>query len=90
MHASTPRRGVSTCRVGYPEAIDCLHGRLAEAELPERISIATRRYAKRQVTWFRHQLKGPGMMLDASQPPDVLARELLSGYRAAVEQDGRR
>ena len=70
--------------VGYPEAIRALHGELEGDALVDAITTATRRYAKRQETWFRHQLKGPVMMLDASQPPDALARAILSGYRAAI------
>ena len=68
--------------VGYAEVVECLRGERDEAELEEAIIVATRRYAKRQATWFRHQLKGPVLVLDASQPPDALAQAMLSGYRA--------
>jgi tRNA dimethylallyltransferase len=70
--------------VGYAEVIDHLRGRLSAAELLPAIVTATRRYAKRQETWFRHQLAGPVLMLDASREPGVLAQEVLSGYRAAT------
>lgn len=39
--------------IGYREIVMFLHGKLAEAELPERIITVTRQYAKRQRTWFR-------------------------------------
>ncbi|MBI5177830.1 MAG: tRNA (adenosine(37)-N6)-dimethylallyltransferase MiaA [Nitrospinae bacterium] len=38
--------------VGYSQIVQCLNGELAEDALKERITIATRQYAKRQFTWF--------------------------------------
>jgi tRNA dimethylallyltransferase len=42
--------------VGVPELSAHLRGELALAEAVRRAQQATRRYAKRQTTWFRHQL----------------------------------
>jgi tRNA dimethylallyltransferase len=39
--------------IGYQQTCDFLAGRLPEAELASAITIATRQYAKRQMTWFR-------------------------------------
>ena len=69
--------------VGYREVVEMLGGRLPAAELEEDITVSTRRYAKRQDTWFRHQLEEPVLVLDGTRPPEALARDLLSGYRAA-------
>jgi tRNA dimethylallyltransferase len=69
--------------LGYGEVLLMLEGRLEAANLAEAIDAATRRYAKRQETWFRHQLRGPVAWLDASREPGALADEVLSGYRAA-------
>jgi len=41
--------------IGYAEAIDLIEGRLTEAQAVERTTVRTRRLAKRQRTWFRHQ-----------------------------------
>lgn len=41
---------------GYGAIRDLVHGRESPARARERIVIATRQYAKRQRTWFRHQL----------------------------------
>lgn len=63
--------------VGYREVVQYLRGTLAAAHLPEAIVTATRRYAKRQVTWFRHQLLGhPVITLDATDSPATLARRI--------------
>jgi len=70
--------------VGYREVVAHLTGALPAAELPEAIAAATRQYAKRQETWFRHQLRGPVRWLDAAAEPEALAREVLAGYRAAA------
>jgi tRNA dimethylallyltransferase len=64
--------------VGYRETIAYLRGALSEEQLPEAIASATRRYAKRQDTWFRHQLlNAPVVTLDASDPVEVLARRIV-------------
>jgi tRNA dimethylallyltransferase len=42
--------------VGYDEALDLLGGGLTRAEAETRTSLRTRQLAKRQRTWFRHQV----------------------------------
>jgi tRNA dimethylallyltransferase len=81
--AGVPPDAPGLSGVGYREVVAHLGGALAAADLAAAISAATRRYAKRQETWFRHQLRGPVTRLDASAAPDALAREVLSRYRAA-------
>jgi len=43
--------------VGYDEALELLAGRLTRAEAEERTNLRTRQLAKRQRTWFRHQVE---------------------------------
>jgi tRNA dimethylallyltransferase len=43
--------------IGYAEAFAVLRGELTEAEAKERTIVRTRQLSKRQMTWFRHQLK---------------------------------
>ena len=43
--------------VGYKEVIAHLEGRLSRDEMNEEAIRNTRRYAKRQLTWFRHREK---------------------------------
>ena len=63
--------------VGYRETVAHLRGEIPAADLAEAIAASTRRYAKRQDTWFRHQLRGaPVVTLDADDPPDALARRI--------------
>ncbi|HYT81856.1 MAG TPA: tRNA dimethylallyltransferase, partial [Gemmatimonadales bacterium] len=76
--------------VGYREVVAMLQDRLPAAELREAIVIATRRYAKRQETWFRNQLpsgnekreSGNVWTLDATEAPERLADRILARWRS--------
>ena len=39
--------------LGYKEVVDYLNGIYTREEMVEKIKMETRRYAKRQLTWFR-------------------------------------
>ncbi len=82
--AGVPPDAPGLSGVGYREVVLHLSGQLAGAELPGAIAAATRRYAKRQETWFRHQLRGAVAQVDAGGPPEAVARQLLALYRAAT------
>ncbi|HET7039270.1 MAG TPA: tRNA (adenosine(37)-N6)-dimethylallyltransferase MiaA [Gemmatimonadales bacterium] len=69
--------------VGYREVVQTLQGRLAPADLEAAIVTATVRYAKRQETWFRHQLTGDVVTLDATGEPAVLAAEIAARWERA-------
>ena len=43
--------------IGYKEVIDYLHGETTLEECKELIKKRTRNYAKRQVTFFKHQFE---------------------------------
>lgn len=43
--------------IGYRQALECLAGRLDPAAAREQVTTATMQYAKRQMTWFRHQAR---------------------------------
>jgi len=62
--------------IGVREAVAVLQGRRDAAMLADDIIIGTRQYAKRQETWFRHQLAGERITLDATRGPDALATEI--------------
>ncbi len=70
--------------VGYREVVAYLvERRGTRDELPEAIAQSTRQYAKRQETWFRHQLPGDVLVLDAVRPPDELADDILRAWNAS-------
>lgn len=67
--------------IGIREAIDYLHGRLPRESVAEAVATSTRQYAKRQQTWFRHQLGGPVLALDATRGPEKVAGEILEQWK---------
>ena len=62
--------------VGIREAVEYLHGRRPRESVAEAIAVSTRQYAKRQETWFRHQLGVELVTLDATRSPEKLAGEI--------------
>jgi tRNA dimethylallyltransferase len=69
--------------IGIREAVEYLHGLRARGSVAEAIATGTRQYAKRQQTWFRHQLAGSVVTLDATRPPEKLAAEIASLWQKA-------
>lgn len=67
-------RGVTARRaIGYAQAIDQLAGRASEAEAIEQSSVLTRRFARRQVSWFRRY---PNVLWLEHDDPDRVERAL--------------
>ena len=66
--------------IGIREAVECLHGSRPRETVAEAITISTRQYAKRQQTWFRHQLEGEVLTVDATRSPDRLAAEIAEAW----------
>jgi tRNA dimethylallyltransferase len=62
--------------IGIREAVEYLHGHRPRDTVAEAITVGTRQYAKRQETWFRHQLSGRVVTLDATRSPEKLACEI--------------
>ena len=62
--------------IGIREAVEYLHGMRPRETVAEAIAVGTRQYAKRQQTWFRHQLGGSVITLDATRSPEKLAAEI--------------
>ena len=62
--------------IGIREAVEYLHGVRPHESVAEAIAVGSRQYAKRQETWFRHQLGGSVVTLDATRSPEKLAAEI--------------
>ena len=50
--------------IGYKEMTEYLRGECTLAEATEKIKLASRRYAKRQLTWFRHEVGAKTVYMD--------------------------
>jgi tRNA dimethylallyltransferase len=57
--------------IGYKEWRAYFEHGISESEVKERIVVATRQYAKRQYTWFRHQFKALWFNLDEQNENDL-------------------
>lgn len=72
--------------VGYREMADHLEGAISLDEAIERTRVATRQYARRQRTWFRHQL-GPGTVrVDGTAPLAAQCATVLEAWRECTAQ----
>jgi len=68
---------------GYREIIAHLRGERSLDEALEEIRSATRRYARRQRTWFRHQLPPQAIRVPATEPVEAQAERVLGAWEAA-------
>ena len=67
-------RGVTASRaIGYAQAIAQLHGRLDERAAIEQTQQLTRRYARRQVSWFKRY---PGLHWLDYDDPELVDRAI--------------
>ena len=73
---------------GYAEIVRYLGGELTLEEAVEEIRRNTRRYARRQMTWLRHQLPENAVRIDASLPLVVQADRALEAWTAAGGTSG--
>jgi tRNA dimethylallyltransferase len=71
--------------IGVREAVDYLHGRRPRETVAEAIATSTRQYAKRQETWFRHQLDREAIMLDATRGAERIALEIVQLWKESCE-----
>lgn len=78
VHRALPVAG-STARkaIGFEDIAARIEGRLGEDDCRERMRVATLQYAKRQLTWFRHQHTFPTLDVTSNPlAPPVLERAL--------------
>ncbi|MCU1505364.1 MAG: miaA, partial [Microbacteriaceae bacterium] len=69
--------GVTASRaIGYAQAIAELSGEISEAEAIERTAILTRKYARRQVSWFMRYPQTTWLDYDDPDRVELAARLL--------------
>jgi tRNA dimethylallyltransferase len=72
--------------VGYKEVIDYLEGDISLDTCVELIKRNTRRYAKRQLTWFRAEKDIRWLTLDESEPLSEIAKKIIKIYRREIKK----
>ena len=65
---------------GYREIVAHLRGDVSLGDAVAQIQLATRQYARRQLTWFRNQLGVDAIRLDAARPTSELAAAIVSAW----------
>ena len=53
LHSGIPEKCTAMQAIGYKEFVDALQGRGTIAQAADQVRQSSRRYAKRQLTWFR-------------------------------------
>ena len=67
--------------IGYAEALAVADGKMTPAEAAERIAARTRQLAKRQFTWFRHQLKVEWVEVGETDTPATLGPKVMEIWK---------
>ena len=64
--------------LGYKEVVEYLEGHLTKEEMIEKIKQETRRYAKRQITWFKRYKESKWFDLDKYDNGEILKEDILN------------
>ena len=72
--------------IGYKEVIEHLDGKCTLDDAVEKIKLSSRRYAKRQLTWFRHEKEAKTLFIDTEDGVMRESDELLTEALAICEQ----
>ena len=62
--------------IGYAEALAFARGEVSEEEAIARVCARTRQLAKRQRTWFRHQLAAVEVKVSPGDTPQEIASRI--------------
>ena len=73
--------------IGYKEIVEHLEGKCTLDEAVEKIKLSSRRYAKRQLTWFRHEDDAKTLFVDREDGSMKNADELVSEALALLTDD---
>lgn len=68
---------------GYREMVRVLRGEMALEAALDAMRLQTRQYARRQLTWFRNQLPGGALHIDATLPTEAKVEAILDAWRTA-------
>ena len=75
-----PEKATAMQAIGYKEFVDALDGRCTIEEAADQVRQSSRRYAKRQLTWFRRNKAIPWLIRDTGDT----GREILENARRIV------
>lgn len=91
LQCGVPRSARPFGALGYAQCVRYLDGECSHEEAIESTAVQTRRYAKRQLTWFRHRTPGIRWVQDFGDAPEAIAQaaDLVDGWlKSEVDADG--
>jgi len=68
---------------GYREIVRYLTGEVTLEAAMDEVCHNTRRYARRQLTWFRNQIPGSAVRVDATEPVELQRDQVLAAWVAS-------
>lgn len=74
-----------TQAIGYKEFAAYFEGRISVDEAADRLRQQTRRYAKRQLSWFRRMADAHTVWVDDHSSTESLLQDVLAHYRSVAE-----
>ena len=80
------RGQTASAAIGYKELVEYIEGRCSFAEAIDLIKLASRRYAKRQLTWFRHEGDKETIFVDKPDGSIKSVDELLAEATSIAEK----
>ena len=66
--------------IGYRQVVEFLRGQRGADATKELVKVRTRQFAKRQMTWFRHQLPVEWTRVEPDEPPEETAARLITAW----------
>ena len=87
-----PEHTTASQAIGYKELISYIEGRVTLEEATELLKLSSRRYAKRQLTWFRHEADAVRLYVDTEsgemKSGEQLSAEALDAARQLLDRLG--
>lgn len=93
LRSGVPRSARPFGALGYAQCVRYLDGKCSREEAIESTAVQTRRYAKRQLTWFRRRTPDVHWVRDFGDSPEAIARaaDLVDAWlRSEVKTEGER
>ena len=72
--------------IGYKETVSYLNGEISLDQARELIKLSTRRYAKRQLTWFRHEARAYRLYIDNEEGQMRSTPEIINEAKDAARR----
>ena len=87
LESGIPAGATAMQAIGYKEAVDVIYGKISEEDAAEHIRQASRRYAKRQITWFSRRKDALRLFHDDPGGTEKLMTEAVRWARESVHDN---